>query len=118
MHAGLIPDDSDDLPILCTLALHQDETLIAGTIWAFYPHRCHVETERPLTPGMVVSLVLHLSTSARVRLGLGIVTWARAQECGIAFPHSSASTTFTRLSSAVGMTAVAERSPVRPAEQC
>jgi hypothetical protein len=55
---------------------------------------------------MPVSLTLHLSEIARVRLGLGIVTWARAQECGIEFPQSSASTTFERMSLAAGVTVV------------
>ena len=47
---------------------------------------------------MTVSLTLHLSEIARVRLGVGIVTWARGQESGIEFPQSSASTTVERMS--------------------
>ena len=47
---------------------------------------------------MTVSLTLHLSDIARVRLGVGIVTWARGQESGIEFPQSSASTTVERMS--------------------
>jgi hypothetical protein len=99
-------DNPDDLPIPCTIAVHEADGPIDGTIWAFYPHRCLVESHYPLTPGMPVSVTLHLSETARVRLGLGIVTWARAQECGIEFPQSSASTTFERLASASEVAAV------------
>jgi hypothetical protein len=97
-------DHPEDLPIPCTIAAHEADGPIDGTIWAFYPHRCLVESQYPLTPGMPVSLTLHLSEIARVRLGLGIVTWARAQVCGIEFPYSSASTTFEGMSAPAGVT--------------
>ena len=52
-------DDPESPPIPCTIVVHREELLASGTIWGFYPHRCHVESELPV-PGMTVSLFLHL----------------------------------------------------------
>ena len=98
MQTSSSTDDAEDLPIPCTISIQEQDGPIDGTVWAFYPHRCLVESHQPLTAGMTVSLTLHLSEIARVRLGVGIVTWARGQECGIEFTQSSASTTFERMS--------------------
>ena len=82
-------DDPEYLPIPCTIIVHQEDQLGAGTIWGFYPHRCHVESELPLSPGMTVSLSLHVSGTARIKLEQGLVTWATASEFGLEFRHGS-----------------------------
>lgn len=82
-------DDPEYLPIPCTIIVHQENQLGAGTIWGFYPHRCHVESEFPLTPGMTVSLSLHLVGNARVKLEQGLVTWTRATEFGLECAHAA-----------------------------
>src|SRR5512133_10814 len=71
-------DDPETLPILCTIVVHDENVCATGTVWGFFPHRCHVESPIPLMPGMHVSVSLHLSATARVRLSPGVVTWARA----------------------------------------
>ncbi len=38
-------DNPEALPILCTIVLHDEARLGPGTIWEFYAHRCHVESE-------------------------------------------------------------------------
>ena len=87
-------NDREDLPISCTISILQEKRLIAGTIGGFYPHHCQVETEHPLIPGMTVSLTMRVSgAAAPMKLAMGKVTWARATECGIAFPYSSTWTT-------------------------
>ena len=83
-------DDPESPPIPCTIVVHREELLASGTIWGFYPHRCHVESELPVSPGMTVSLFLHLPGTARVRLDQGVVTWARASEFGVRFTHGPA----------------------------
>ncbi len=57
-------ENPEDLPIPCMIAVHEADGPIDGAIWAFYPHRCLAESQYPLTPGMPVSLTLHLSESA------------------------------------------------------
>ena len=90
MQTSFIADDPDDLPIPCTITILQENRSIAGTIWAFYPHHCDVETQLPLTPGMTISVTLSVSGSAPpMKLAMGKVTWSRGTACGIAFPYSS-----------------------------
>ena len=91
MQTQLTADARADLPIPCTIAILQEDRVIAGTICGFYPHHCHVETQHPLTPGMTVSLTLCESgAAAPLKLAMGQVTWTLASESGIAFPYSSA----------------------------
>lgn len=80
-------DHPEYLPIPCTIVVHDEDRLGSGTVWAFYPHRCHVESQLRVSPGMTVSLSLHLPGAAGVRLAHGLVTWARASEFGIQFTH-------------------------------
>ena len=77
MHTYFLAHESEDLPLACTISVHTDDSLMAGTISRFYPHRCLIDSDRSLTPVMRVSLSLHLSDTARVRLGLRIVRWTR-----------------------------------------
>ena len=60
---------SEALPICCTISILQENRLIAGIIWGFYPHHCQVETEYPLIPGMTVSLTMRVSQERRHRFG-------------------------------------------------
>ena len=94
MQTSFIADDPDDLPIPCTLSIHQENRSIAGTIWAFYPHHCDVETQRPLTPGMTISVTLSVSGSAPpMKLAMGKVSWTRLNQWQapphnmLPFPH-------------------------------
>jgi hypothetical protein len=80
-------DDPEYLPIPCTIVLHHEDLIGSGTIWGFYPHRCHVESELLLSPGLTVSLSLHLPSAAGVRIERGLITWSRPSECGIQFQH-------------------------------
>lgn len=100
------PNEDEGLPFSCTISITDEAEPMDGTIWAFYPHRCLLESGRGLTLGMGVSQTLDLSEIARVRLGPGIVTWVCDKACGIEFPHSSASTTFERLPCAGEVSAV------------
>lgn len=81
MHTPASPADIEDIPILGAIG--------TGRVWAFYPQRCHVESWLPVSPGMMVSLPLHLPDAARVKLENGLVTWARASEFGVQFLHGS-----------------------------
>lgn len=49
-------DDPEYLPIPCTIVVHDEDRLGRGTIWGFYPHHCHVESDLLVSPGMTVSL--------------------------------------------------------------
>jgi hypothetical protein len=89
MQTCFFPDDPEYLPIPCTIIVHQNDQLGAGTIWGFYPHRCHVEAELSLSPGMTVSLSFHLPGHAPVKLAQGLVTWASASEFGLKFAQAS-----------------------------
>jgi len=80
-------DDSDYLPIPCTIIVHHEDLFGKGTIWGFYPHRCHVESDLLVSPGVTVSLSLHLPGASRVKLQQGLVTWSRASEFGVQFTH-------------------------------
>ena len=80
-------DDPEYLPIPCTIVVQHADLLGSGTIWGFYPGRCHVESDVPVGPGMTVSLSIHLPGAARVKLEQGLVTWARASEFGVQFTH-------------------------------
>ncbi len=44
--------DGSESPLPCTIVLHDNDHLGPGTIWAFYPGRCHVESEVPIGPDM------------------------------------------------------------------
>lgn len=74
------------LPIPCTVYVQQEDEVEGGTVWAFSPQRCHVQSPLPVCPGMTVSLSLHLSGTGRVRIEHCLVTWARASEFGLQFP--------------------------------
>ena len=78
-------EDPENLTVACSIYVHQENRLAAGTVWGFYPCSCHVESQGLLTPGMTVSLFLHASETARVTLGPCVVTWARSNECGLQF---------------------------------
>lgn len=52
-------DDPETLPILCTIVVYDEDRLGSGTIWGFYPSRCHVQSDLSVSPGMMVSLSLH-----------------------------------------------------------
>jgi hypothetical protein len=84
----MIADNSDCLTIPCTIVVHQEELLGRGTVWGFYPHRCHVESDLLVSPGMTVSLLLHLPGTSRLKLQQGLVTWSRASEFVVQFTHS------------------------------
>ena len=49
-------EDVEYLPVACTIVVHHEKLLGRGTIWAFYPPRCHVESQLPVSPAMSVSL--------------------------------------------------------------
>jgi hypothetical protein len=72
-------------PVPCTMLVHDEELLGKGTVWGFYPHRCHVETDLRTSPGMSVSLWLHFPGTPRVKLPTGLVTWSCGSECGVQF---------------------------------
>jgi hypothetical protein len=76
-------DDPESLPIACTIVVHDEARLAPGTVWGFYPHRCLVESEFALSPGMIVSLSLHVPDAAAVRIDRGLVTWSGSSECGV-----------------------------------
>ena len=90
MHTPCSPVDLDDLPLSCTVCLSQEGMIGTGEVWAFYPESCHVESTLSLSPGMVVSLSLHLPGTARIKLKQGLVTWARKTEFGLRFLHGPA----------------------------
>lgn len=92
MQTCFLADESEDLPISCTIAVHQTARLMAGTIWGLCPPSLSRGKLNFLLLPMFVSLSLHLSATMQVRLVAGRVTWARAKEYGIAFSRSSAST--------------------------
>ena len=97
MQVDLLTDIADDQPLSCTICILQEARSIPGTIRGFYPHHCEIETQDPLTPGMTVSLTLRVAgTATPIMLAMGGVTWARATECGIAFPYSSMWTILNR----------------------
>ncbi len=60
-------DEVELLPIPCTVYVQHEEHIGVGTVWAFYSQRCHIETQLPVSPGMTVSLSLHLPGTGRVR---------------------------------------------------
>ena len=71
-------DDPEYLPIACTIVLHDEDRLGSGTIWGFYPHRCHVVSDFLVSPGMLVTLSLRLPGAAGVKIERGCVTWVSA----------------------------------------
>jgi hypothetical protein len=79
------PSDGEDLPLSCTVCVSQVGMIGTGRVWAFYPESCHVECALSVSPGMVVSLSLHLPGTARIKLKQGLVTWARKTEFGLRF---------------------------------
>jgi hypothetical protein len=89
-------DNPGTLPVPCTLVVHDEDRLGSGTIWGFYPHRCHVESQLTLSPGMTVSVSLHLGGNVRVKLEQGLITWARKSEFGLTFTPTSSATTGER----------------------
>lgn len=78
-------DDPEYLPIPCTIVVHDEDHLGRGTIWGFYPGRCHVESEVPLGPGFMVSLSLHVPGVAAIIIHRALVVWSRRGEFGIRF---------------------------------
>jgi hypothetical protein len=52
-------EEAELLPIPCSVYVQHDEDIREGTVWAFYPQRCHVQSQLPVSPGMTVSLSLH-----------------------------------------------------------
>ena len=71
-------DDPEDLPIAFTIVVHGEDRLGSGTIWVFYPRRCHVESDFLVSPGMIVTLSLRLPGAAGVKIERGCVTWVSA----------------------------------------
>jgi hypothetical protein len=96
MQTGFSEDDPENLTVACTVYVHQYNRLDAATILRFYSRGCHVESQVSLSPGMTVSLSLHVSGSARVTLGPCLVTWARKPECGLQFPQGPSTHTHGR----------------------
>lgn len=96
MHTPGPPVDLEDLPLSCTVCLAQEGMIGTGKVWAFYPASCHVESALTISPGMVVTLSLHLPETARINLKQGLVTWARESEFGLRFLHEPASMTQER----------------------
>lgn len=82
--------DVDDLPIPCTVCLVQEGVTGMGKVWAFYPASCHVESALEISPGMMVSLTLHLPGRACINLKQGLVTWTWESEFGLRFVHAPA----------------------------
>ena len=74
MQTWFSSDDPEYLPIPCTLVVHHEDVLGTGTVWGFYPHRCHVERDLLVSPGMAVSLSLHAPGAAGVRIEQGLMT--------------------------------------------
>ena len=80
-------DDPESLPIPCTIVVHDEDRLGSGTIWGFYPQRCHVESALLVSPGMTLSLSLHLPGAPGIRIERSLVTWSRPSEFGMQFVH-------------------------------
>ena len=80
MQTCFCSDNPEALPIPCTIVVHDEDRLGRGTIWGFYPHRCLVESELLLNPGMTVSLSLHLPGTSDVKLQQAPVTWSCASD--------------------------------------
>ena len=89
-------DDPEYLPIPCTIRIHDKDRLGSGTIWRFYPSRCHVESDLPIRPGMMVSLSVHLPGAAAIRIDRALVTWSRPSEFGLQFPPPLSTRIFKR----------------------
>ena len=85
MHTLFPLVDLEDFPISCTVCLSEEGVIGTGKVWAFYPASCHVESALAITPGMMVTLSLHLPGIARITLKSGLVTWARESEFGLRF---------------------------------
>lgn len=81
--------DSENPPLSCTVCLAQEGVIGTGRIWALYREACHAQSALRVSPGMVVTLSLQLSTGARVKLETGLVTWAHRSEFGLRFFHDS-----------------------------
>lgn len=88
MQTCFSPDDIANLPILCTIFVHYEDLLGAGTVWASYLHRCHGESQLAVIPGMMVSLSVYLPGTGWVGIEQGLATWARASESGIPFTQN------------------------------
>ncbi len=84
-------DERAVLPIPARVSVHHEESIGLGTVWASYPHRCHVESELLVSPGMAVFLSIPLPGTGRVRIEHGLVTWARGSEFGLQFSYDSKS---------------------------
>ena len=59
-------------------------------------YRCHVETDLLVSPGMTISLSVHLPGAAGVSIERGLVTWSRPSECGIQFLHDPSTRHYER----------------------
>ena len=90
MQTPCSPVDLEDLPHSCTVCASQEGLIGTGEVWAFYPESCRVESALSVSPGMVVSLSVHLAGSTRIKLEPGLVTWARKTEFGLRFLHGPA----------------------------
>ena len=99
MHTLCWSGDSENPPFPCTVCLAQEGVIGTGRIWAFYSDSCHVQSALRMSPGMVVSLSIQLSTGARVKLETGLVTWARRSEFGLRFLHEPATSRWERKTS-------------------
>ena len=83
-------DDTESLPIPCTIVVHDEDRHGSGRSWGFYSRRSHVESLLLVSPGMIVSLSLHVPGAAGIRIEQGLVTWSRPAEFGIQFTNESA----------------------------
>ena len=78
-------EDREDLSLSCTILVHDENRLGSGTIWGFYPSRCHVESDLPISPGMMISLSLHIPGAAGLKIERGQVKWSCHSEFGLQF---------------------------------
>jgi hypothetical protein len=89
-------DDPESLPIPCTIVVHDENRIGRGTIWGFYPGRCHVESEVVLSAGLVVSLSLHVPGAATIILHRALVVWSSRGEFGIRFAQEYSTAKYER----------------------
>ncbi len=89
-------DEAVCLSIPCKVSVHHKEAIGAGTVWALYPHRCHVESELTVSPGRAVFLSIPLPGTGRVRIAHGLVMWACGSEFGLQFTHGPVSLSHER----------------------
>ena len=77
MQACFSSNGPEYLLIPCTIIVHNEDQLGAGTIWGFFPIAA-ISRVSALSSGMTVSLSLHLPGNARVKLEYGLVTWGKS----------------------------------------